>query len=105
LAILTQITATYAQYVIFKNTKKPKLAKNRTFWRKIKHFMHTVFTHIHTITIGKNSIAMCEVRKPFILERFEPTLFNSDGGDEDHYTTPPAFFVNMDNNYILFQEN
>jgi hypothetical protein len=32
-----------------------------------------------------NSIAMNKVVKPYTLVGFEPTIFCSDGGDNDHY--------------------
>jgi hypothetical protein len=27
---------------------------------------------------------------PYTMARFEPTIFYSVGGDDDHFTTPPA---------------
>jgi hypothetical protein len=34
----------------------------------------------------KNSIAMYKFLKTYTLERFEPTIFCSGGGDDDPYT-------------------
>jgi hypothetical protein len=32
---------------------------------------------------------MYKAQKSYTLARFEPTIYCSDGGDDDHYTTPP----------------
>jgi hypothetical protein len=55
-----------------------KLRQNKIFYNAL---------HLHT-SLHKYKEQLVLI--PYTLARFEPTIISSDGGDDDHYTTPPV---------------
>jgi hypothetical protein len=74
----------------------PKNAASSRFYRKVNFFKRIYFYQIHTITMHikfwKQHCNLFKTLKPYTLAGFEPGIFCSVGGRDDHYATPPGLY-------------